>query len=94
MTGEWWAKIIEIDGKQVLARRSVDEHGGYRFKLTVCAVDFLPGSKEGEVSVEILKTRKPLTVSEFTRFTEEENIRKTIEEYIKPLLKCCAEMEG
>lgn len=94
MTGEWWFKEIMVDGKQVLARRSVDERGGYKFKLTVCAVDFLPGSKEGEVSVEIIKSREALTVSEFGEFTEEANIRKMIAECIRPLLKHCAEMEG
>ena len=85
--GEWWTKTIEIDGNQILFKRTIDPEGDYQFSLTVHAADFLPDSDDGEVTVKVIKHKKPVTVEEFTRFTDEENARQLIKECVVPFLK-------
>ena len=91
---DWWCKLIEVDGKQVLFKRSLAPLNGiYTVAMTVQASDWLEGSTEGEVITTLKHSDKPFTVAEFDATTKQ-NIPELVGSYVKPLLSYCKGRNG
>lgn len=86
---DWWCKLVEIDGKQVIFKRSlIPSKGVYKVEMIVQASDWLEGSTEGEATATLYYSSKPFTVSEFDGITKQD-VPKLVDAYIKPLLYYC-----
>ena len=83
--------FIKEVGPVTFIRHPKHYKGGSLVKIVVDAGDVVPGCKEGSIEVRILEDKRVFDAATFAAFCTEENAKKMVDDYVRPLLKWLAE---